>query len=447
MAASKDRNSSPTVAIIGAGLTGLLAAQALKNVSIPINASFSPNMFFPLFQLLTIVKNGFQVLIYDSEVHLNSRLRDWTILLHWALPIFSSLLPPSIFANFDSAISNPHLEFDDWAETLPMYNGETGDLIFKSAVPGSRRITRRGLREVLSEGLDIQWGRKVTSLDTESDSEKVKVTLEQEDGVEEEVWADYVLGTDGAGSKVREILFSNQENGEEKAKVKRSGFMIGTCIVDYQDDGEMVQKVLKKHPVTSLVMSRGAVGGFGVQYTTSSPSYPSSDLKHTIFWTKIWKGSLSSTPNLPRKGPAAVRYLKQSWQGLSPDFQVLLDSTPEDETHTKAFIDEMGTWIAQPFDNRNGRVTLAGDAGHPMLILRGQGFQHAVTDVHNYVQALLAIRDSGADRKEVFENYDRDMIERGSKAALQALEEAELAMDATSVEKMLMVRKGHGRSV
>lgn len=107
----------------------------------------------------------------------------------------------------------------------------------------------------------------------------------------------------------------------------------------------------------------------------------------------------------------------------------------------------MGTWIAQPFDNRDGRVTLAGDAGHPMLILRGQGFQHAVTDVHNYVQALLAVRDGGEERREVLGRYDADMVERGSKAAVQALEEAELAMDEKKVEKMLMVRRGHGRSV
>ncbi|EAA28183.1 FAD/NAD(P)-binding domain-containing protein [Neurospora crassa] len=369
MAATKDTNpSQPTIIIIGAGLTGLLAAQALKNAY-----------------------------------------------------------------------------FDEWAETLPMYNGETGDLMFKSAVPGARRITRRGLREVLSEGLDIAWGRKVTRLDTESDPEKVKVTLAGEEGVEEEeVWADYVLGTDGAGSKVREILFADQENGEEKAKAKRSGFMIGTCVVDYQDEN-VVRKVLEKHPVMAMAMSRGAVGGFGVQYTTGTPP---SDLQHTFFWTKIWKGSLSITPDIPRKGPEAVRYLKQSWQGdLSPDFQSFVDATPEDDTHTQAFIDEMGTWIAQPFDNRDGRVTLAGDAGHPMLILRGQGFQHAVIDVQNYVQALLEIRDSGKDRKEVVAAYDKDMVERGSKAALQALEEAELAMDAKSVEKMLMVRKGHGRSV
>lgn len=143
-----------------------------------------------------------------------------------------------------------------------MYNGETGDLVFKSAVPGSRRITRRGLRDVLSEGLEIQWGRKVTRLDTESSPDKVKVTLADDQGMEEEVWADYVLGTDGAGSKVREILFANQENGEEKAKVMRSGFMIGTCTVDYQNE-ETVQKILEKHPVTAMVMSRGAVGGFG----------------------------------------------------------------------------------------------------------------------------------------------------------------------------------------
>ncbi|KAK3388293.1 hypothetical protein B0T20DRAFT_457386 [Sordaria brevicollis] len=351
MTASKD----PTVVIIGAGLTGLLAAQALK-------------------------QHGFHVLIFDSEPHLNCRPRDWTILIHWALPLFSSLLPPSVLASFDKAIANPHLEFDEWAGTLPMYNGETGDLIFKSAVPGSRRITRRGLRDVLAEGLEIQWGRTVTKLDTESSSlEKVKVTLEGEGGIEEQ----------------------NQKGGEDKAKVMRSGFMIGTCIVDYPDQST--------------------------------------------------KGSLSSTPSIPRKGPSAVRYLKQSWQGLSPEFQSFIDQTPEDDsTHTKAFIDEMGTWIAQPFDNRSGRVTLAGDAAHPMLILRGQGFQHAVTDVHNYVQALLKVRDSAADRKEVVGRYDEDMVERGSKAALQALREAELAelaMDETGVERMVMAREGHGRGV
>ena len=154
-----------------------------------------------------------------------------------------------------------------------MYNGETGDLIFKSPVPGSRRITRQKLREVLSEGLDIQWGRKVVRLDTESDPEKVNVTLEGQGGMEEEVWTDYVLGTDGAGSKVREILFSNQEKGVEKAKAMRSGFMIGTCIVDYQDE-EVVKKVLEKHPVTAMVMSRGAVGGFGGM---SPPRLPTQD--------------------------------------------------------------------------------------------------------------------------------------------------------------------------
>ena len=79
---------------------------------------------------------------------------------------------------------------------------------------------------------------------------------------------------------------------------------------------------------------------------------------------------------------------------------------------------------------------------------RGQGYQHAITDVKNYVDALVKIRDAPEinDRREVMSAFDSEMIERTGNAVKQSLQEAEYSMNIETVSKMLMVTHGHGRS-
>lgn len=78
-----------------------------------------------------------------------------------------------------------------------------------------------------------------------------------------------------------------------------------------------------------------------------------------MFWVKIWKG----TPvNL--QGPEAVRYIKENTKGVCDTLQNAIDWTPED---SPCNIDEMKYWVSVPWDNHSGRVTLLGDAAHPML--------------------------------------------------------------------------------
>lgn len=81
----------------------------------------------------------------------------------------------------------------------------------------------------------------------------------------------------------------------------------------------------------------------------------------TTFWTKIWRDSMA---NLPQREDT-VEYIKETTKGLCEPFQTLIDSTPPD---SECYIDEMKYWVPVPFDNHAGRVTLAGDAAHPMLI-------------------------------------------------------------------------------
>lgn len=80
----------------------------------------------------------------------------------------------------------------------------------------------------------------------------------------------------------------------------------------------------------------------------------------TTFWTKIWSGQ-----PMDLKGEEALTYIKENTTPLRDVFQSAIDWTPE---QSSVFIDEMKYWVPVPWQNHTGRVTLAGDAAHPMLI-------------------------------------------------------------------------------
>jgi 2-polyprenyl-6-methoxyphenol hydroxylase-like FAD-dependent oxidoreductase len=139
-----------------------------------------------------------------------------------------------------------------------VYNGETGALLFKSRTPGARRVSRQRLRALLAKDLDddgtIRWGMRLAGLS--EDGEDGPVQLQFEDGSTYN--ADYVLGADGSSSKVRELLFRD----DEASRVRLSGFMFATVIAQY-GDASKVEAVVKTHPVTAITMATASVGGCG----------------------------------------------------------------------------------------------------------------------------------------------------------------------------------------
>ena len=206
------------------------------------------------------------MVIFERALHMADRPRDWTILIHWAMPLFKKLLPEHLVERLPEGLCNPNLEFDEEAESLPAYNGETGDLLFKSRVPGARRVSRQRLRALLATDLDeagiIQWGKQLAEFSQDGDSGPVRLRFD--DGTTHE--ADYVLGADGSSSKVRDLLF----NGDEAARVQLSDFLIATTIVKYGDAAK-VEAVVKTHPVAAITMATDSVGGFGGKPSPSCP--------------------------------------------------------------------------------------------------------------------------------------------------------------------------------
>jgi 2-polyprenyl-6-methoxyphenol hydroxylase-like FAD-dependent oxidoreductase len=227
---------SPTVAIVGAGLTGLLTAHGLK-------------------------KAGFNVVLFDRDVSLDARTRDWPLSVHWALPTLKGLLSDSALANFPQAVCTPHVEYTPEIETMLCINGQSGEVMFRSQMPGLRRVARQRLRRIMAAEFApaIYWNKRLEKIDF-NQGVYGPVQLIFADGSTAE--ADYVLGADGASSKVRELLFSGGD--EEVARAKPSGLMCATGYVTHHDAAK-VQPVIKLHPLAAVTV--GATSSCGVAGT------------------------------------------------------------------------------------------------------------------------------------------------------------------------------------
>lgn len=211
--------------------------------------------------LTTTYQNGVKTVIFERAASLHDRPRDWTILVHWAMPIFKKLVPEDILADLHKTVCNPYLDFDEHVESFPCYHGMTGALLFRNLTPGARRLSRQALRQLLARRLDIRWNKNAAAVA----STEYGVRLSFEDG---DVFdAQYLLGADGSSSKIRELLL-----GLETARPRPSGFLFATGITKYADASK-IDAIVEAHPVASLMMGTGSVGAVGGRVSHSQNSF------------------------------------------------------------------------------------------------------------------------------------------------------------------------------
>jgi 2-polyprenyl-6-methoxyphenol hydroxylase-like FAD-dependent oxidoreductase len=92
------------------------------------------------------------------------------------------------------------------ATGLPIHNGKTGELLMEMKAEKPCRVSRRKLRKLFAEGIEIQYGKEVVSV---KETEGGKVVLGFKDGTDAE--GDVVVGCDGAHSKVREGICGKED--------------------------------------------------------------------------------------------------------------------------------------------------------------------------------------------------------------------------------------------
>ena len=71
-------------------------------------------------------------------------------------------------------------------------------------------------------------------------------------------------------------------------------------------------------------------------------------------------------------------------------------------------------WSIILWDSRHGTVRLAGGSAQLVPPHWGQGLNHAIADVSNFVKAVVEVREGRKSREVAIEEYNTDIVKRGS---------------------------------
>jgi 2-polyprenyl-6-methoxyphenol hydroxylase-like FAD-dependent oxidoreductase len=215
----------PHVLIIGAGITGLLIAHGLKQA-------------------------GVKYTILESEDAGRQRPKEWTMGIHWSLPLLEGLLPPDLASRIvKDASVDPTLDYEEPPNNgAYIFDGVSGQVLKDLAVTGRIvRVSRRKLRALCTEGIDIKYGYTLSTITTDSNG---TVTVECSTG--EAFTGTLLVGCDGPRSSVRSVLFGSDPTAG--AAQAMSGCVNISYFVTYPAETARFVRS-KSHPVWCMAIN------------------------------------------------------------------------------------------------------------------------------------------------------------------------------------------------
>ncbi|KAI4146508.1 MAG: hypothetical protein LQ341_002060 [Variospora aurantia] len=281
-----------------------------------------------------------------------------------------------------------------------MFNAQTGELLMEMPTPNALRLNRSRFRALIAEGLDIQYSKRLSSIACPDDSSSV--TARFEDGTA--VTGNLLIGADGANSRVREYLL-----GPSKAGLKT--LPVFGCGAVESLPAEISRKIRDINDLYFVAYHPEGPCAFMAIHDVPHATKP-----ETWKWmySLTWPDKDSPTP----AGPEAIRqnWLSRSEKLAEPYRSAYLAIAPT----AKIWCDRLAQWPTERWDNRNGRVTLVGDAAHPMTYHRGQGLNNGILDAAYICRALNRHCQDGKPITEALAVYEKEVQERGRAAVIES---------------------------
>ena len=235
-------------------------------------------------------------------------------------------------------------------------------------------VTRKSLHELLVDALPpdaIVCGKTCVGYEQDDSS----ATALFDDGTS--VHSDVLVGADGLRSTIRA-----QGLGEEQPRY--ADFSVTRCLVPADGDDPLPRGVFR------MLWGRGACMGM---------YHVAPGMVYVFAWWPSEEGS--HVEHGARKDGLRERYA-----GWSPEVPELIEGMLEEDIHQTDIYD-------RPPAKRwgEGRITLAGDAAHPMTFNMGQGACQGIEDVLTLARCLA----TDSDLTAAVRRYEAERIPRTSK--------------------------------
>ncbi|WP_324741198.1 FAD-dependent monooxygenase [Pseudomonas veronii] len=280
-------------------------------------------------------------------------------------------------------------------EAMVGRNWQTAEELFRTPLKGTSvnaygaeffHIHRSDLHAILCDGLDsnlVTLGTQCTGV-AQTDSSAIAFF---EDGSTFE--ADLIVAADGIHSAVRKSIWGDEKPLFTGHMCWRALVPVAQHPLPFVNPDAAFWMGPKAHVVTYYVKGGAAVNIVAVAETNE--------------WVKESWTERSSTEDL-----------LDAYQGWHPDLTKLFSCTEPGQTYKWGLFDRdpMARWS-------EGRVTLLGDAAHPMLPFLSQGAAMAIEDSYVLAQAL---KHYDCDVKLALQAYEKERQPRTSQIQLQARE-------------------------
>ena len=356
--------------------------------------------------------------------------------IHWAVPALEELLPDQIIERFQWAQTDPNKATKD-SDRLPFINGATGELIMEIKSHKFYRFRRDKLRKLLLEGIDVRWGKSLSDIEYSEDG--TSVTASFADGTQDT--GSLLIGADGPHSAVRNHLL-----GPERAEVVPIDYATTFCFSKHTREHALFLRAKPHHSLYQTAPHPSGNLGWLSLHDGDDPEHP----ENWTFFHYISYPEPRDYVNTKTKAEH-LAYQRQLASHFTDPFRSVFEWMPDD---SQVWYSKLRQWdpseLEHQWDNRNGRVTIAGDAAHPMTFQRGQGLNHAIKDALEVFKAIESFWNGGEfgiqERKEALKTYEEEMIPRGGEEVRMSekncvhMHNWEKVMESPSVKKGMNVK-------
>ncbi|QPC57779.1 hypothetical protein HYE67_000010 [Fusarium culmorum] len=373
---SKDRKP---VLIIGAGVVGLVLAHGLKKLGIPFK-------------------------VYERDSHISARGQGWAITLHWVLPFLRELLSDDTFRRVEAVQVDPEADLQGRGKFV-FINLETLEPKFLIPPGDRRRVNREKMRNVLLESVSehVTWNKRLASIH-EHDDQAIAIF---EDG--SQIEGSLIVGVEGSNSSTRKYLAPDSYRNV-RLPIRFTGAALNLTPEQVKPLKDIDPLLFQGcHPVT------GTFFWFSMLETPHVNGTAGTDNERYRVQVMISWPMKTEQDEVKATDADRLSYMKQRAIEFNPVLRDVLHAIPEGSEVIEIVLQD---WPCLPWDNRSGKITLAGDAAHAMTMYRGEAANHGILDAYRLTKALESVYSQGEDCKKAIDEYETELRERTSVAVL-----------------------------